>query len=180
MKTTTKLLLAASLASSFLFSSCEDAVPPTQNIASQFINLEDEIMGFQTRTKGDAYSGVYFSHTDSSNAYSLGYSFNLPDSVKNTNIKVCVSAFVRSGEQNTNGTIAVTLNKADSMIVWKEIYIGNHVATPNQWTIVSDSVLIPKEITNISPLRLNVFGYYPKGKTYLDIDDLSISIKSEK
>ncbi|MFL5754622.1 MAG: hypothetical protein ACJ76F_14510 [Bacteroidia bacterium] len=180
MKTTIKLFLTASVGASLFFSSCKDNSTPVQNIASQFINLEDEVMGFQTRIKGDAYSGVYYSHVDSTNAFSLGYSFYLPDSVKNTNIKVYVNAFIRCGEQNTPGTIAVTLNKADSMIVWKEIYLGNHVTVPNQWTIVTDSILLPKEITNISPLKLNVFGFYPKGKTFLDIDDMSITVKSEK
>ncbi|HEY1037929.1 MAG TPA: hypothetical protein VGF30_00910 [Bacteroidia bacterium] len=161
-----------------VFSSCKNPPKPNVVYANTFDNFESENMT-ENKVKGAAYSGQYFIHADSGKVYPYGQVFNLPDSLRNTSLKIFVTAYVRSAEKNPKASFAVTVNGKDSSsFVWKELYMTNQVVTADQWNIFTDSLEISKEEAAFLPLKVNVFGYYPENKKYLDLDDVSITIKS--
>ena len=131
------------------------------------------------KMQGAAYSGKYFIHADSSNVYPYNQVFVLPDSLKNTSLKIFVTAYVRSSEKNPVASFAATIAGKDSAsFTWKEMFMTNQVINPDQWNIFTDSIEVSKEETAFLPLKISVFGFCPSKKKYMDFDDVSITIKS--
>ena len=162
-----------------VFSSCKNPPKPNVVYANTFDNFEAGDMNVKNKVQGTAYSGQNFIHADSMEVYPYGQVFNLPDSLKNTSLKIFVTAYVRSSEKNPRASFAVTVNGKDSAsFVWKEMFMNTQVVTADQWNIFSDSLEISKEETAFLPLKVNVFGFCPDKKKYIDFDDVTITIKS--
>lgn len=162
-----------------VFSSCKNPPKPQVTYANSFNNFEAEGMDTLFKMQGTAYSGKYFIHADSLINYPYTQTFNLPDSLKNTDLKVFVTAYVRAGEKNPKASFAVTVNGKDSAsFTWKEMFLTPQVVTENQWNIFTDSIEVSKEETSFLPLKVSVFGFCPPGRKYIDFDDVNITIKS--
>lgn len=178
-KTQFSLIYILSVFMAFAMFSCKNNEPkPYLTVAKFFEDFEKDTT-VPYLTKGTAYSGKSFIHADSTNQYPYGHTFELPDSLKNTNLKVYVNALVRTGIKNPRASFAVTINGKDSSFIWKEMFMTPQLYNVNQWNIFSDSISIPKEEASYLPLKLNVFSFFTDGKTFLDIDDVSIEIKSQ-
>lgn len=174
-----KIILIIAIVSSAIFSSCKNAAKPNVVYASNFNNFDIADTTIRNQKQGNAYSGQYFIQADSTDVYPYGQVFNLPDSLKGTDLKVFVTAYIRSSVKNPKASFAVTINGKDpSSFVWKELFLTNQVAIAEQWNIFSDSVEISKEEAIYLPLKLNVFAFCPDKQKYIDFDDVTITVKS--
>lgn len=162
-----------------IFSSCKNSVKPNVVYVSNFNNFNTADTNIRNQKQGSAYSGEYYIQADSTDVYPYGQLFILPDSLKNTDLKVFVTAYIRSSVKNPKASFAVTINGKDSSsFVWKEMFLTNQVAIEEQWNIFSDSVEISKEEAIYLPLKLNVFAFCPNKLKYIDFDDVTITVKS--
>jgi hypothetical protein len=150
-------------------------------ISKMTVSNEDTTDGLP-KTAGDAHGGKYFSHTDNANMYGCGTVYNLPDSLVQKTIRVKVNMWVRQGDSNPKNQFAVSLEAPDKTIIkWSEIDTQKHVAEMNKWVNVIDSVTIPGDMINKAGLILKMFAYNPEGTSYMDVDDVDISVyKVEK
>lgn len=172
-------LFSVFILSTVVFSSCKNSPKPNVVYATSFNNFDAEDLVIDNKEKGSAYSGQYFIHADSNDVYPYGQVFDLPDSLKNTSLKVLVTAYVRSSEKNPKASFAVTINGKDSSdFVWKEMFMTTQISSSDQWNIFTDSLEVPQEETGNLPLKINVFSFCPDKKKYIDFDNVSITIKS--
>jgi hypothetical protein len=185
MKITTlklsSLAAIALIAASVISCSPPEEVEQTTLISKMTVSNEDTADGLP-KTAGDAHGGKYFSHTDSANMYGCGTVYALPDSLVQKTVRVKVNMWVRQGDNNPKNQFAVSLEAPDKTIIkWSEIVTQKHVTEMNKWVNVIDSVTIPGDMVNKAGLILKMFALNPEGTSYMDIDDVDISVyKVEK
>jgi hypothetical protein len=180
MKTTPFKLIAASflMSSSLVFTYCStgpDAIPEKITfLEKNTLNLEDSATTY--KTEGDAHGGKYFSRADSANIYGAGMVFNIPDSVLQKNIRIKFNGWVRLGDLSSDKKYAFSLEDgAGNMLNWQQIDFRNHIAEPNKWINITDSVTIPGNLINKQGLIVKTYSYNPDGKSQLDCDDIELS-----
>ena len=116
---------------------------------------------------------------DSVLAFGFGTEFVLPDSLKNSNLKIVASGKMRESD-NFKGCIVMSLsNTKDSTLFWGDLKSEKHVKQFNTWVPFKDSITIDKQINSSSAKTLRVFPYKNNGKGTFDIDDLVIEIIRE-
>ncbi len=116
---------------------------------------------------------------DSALAFGFGTDFVLPDSLKNSNLKIVVSGKMRESD-NFKGCIAISLsNIKDSAFFWGTLKSEKHLKQFNVWVPFKDSITLDKQINSSSAKTLRVFPYKNTGKGAFDVDDLVIEIIRE-
>lgn len=181
---TIKLCLFAAIA--FLAVSVISCSTPTEVEQATLLNKitvsnEDTTDG-SPRFSGDAHGGKYFSHTDSANQYGATVVYSIPDSMVQKSLRVKVNMWVKQGDTNPKNQFAVSLEGPDKSIVkWSEIATQKHVVETNKWVNVIDSITLTGDLLNKAGLTLKMFPFNPEGTSYMDVDDIEISIyKIEK
>ncbi len=120
-----------------------------------------------------------YSRIDSVLVYGIGVDFFLPDSLKDTDLKVIISGKIRESE-SINSSIAVSLHgNADSIYYWGELYSGQHIKQLNSWTPFKDSLIIEQKVNNQRSKNLQIFSRKFAGKGFFDVDDLTVRITRE-
>ena len=159
------------------FTSCStpEEIEEATLISKMTINNEDTTDGYQKYT-GDAHGGKYYSHTDSAAMYGCGTVFNIPDSLVQKTVRVKVNMWVKQGDTNPKNQFAVSLEAPGTIIKWSQIDTQKHITEMNKWVNVIDSVTIPGDMINKSGLILKMFALNPDGTSYMDVDDVDISV----
>lgn len=184
IKTSKSISFAAILVVAISIISCSTPteVEHSTLISKMSVNNEDTTDGFTKYTEGGAHGGKYYSHTDKVNPYGCGGTFAIPDSLIQKDIRVKVNMWVRQGDFNAKNQFAISLEAPDKTIVkWSEVDTQKHLTEMNKWQNVNDSVTIPADMVNKAGLILKMFAYNPEGTSFMDVDDVDISIyKVEK
>jgi hypothetical protein len=184
MKTNIKntLCLATALvASSFLFMRC-DSGDEFENAtkASVDLNLTGELTQFSQNVLviDENNPSNMYSRVDSVSQYGFGTQFNLPDSLKDCNLKLVVTGKMRETESIT-GYIAIALHGKDTMHFWGNVFGYVHVKQPNTWVTFKDSVTITKAVNLPSSKFLRIFPLKQTGKGFYDVDEVMVKITRE-
>ncbi|MCD6019666.1 MAG: hypothetical protein K0S53_2787 [Bacteroidetes bacterium] len=144
------------------------------------VNNEDTTDG-SLKFKGDPHSGTYYSHTDSAYMYGNGTIFMIADSLVEKELKVKVNMWARQGDVGGENQFAIALQKGDSILNWSAVEFKKHINESNKWVNVKDSVVFPNFLIKEKGLSIKMYSFNPKGKPYLDTDDIEIVIeKSEQ
>lgn len=161
--------------------SCSKEKKNTDVVITSEINMEHQMLNFTTsKTENNAHSGKFYSSVDSIYKYGAGYSFVIPDSLKDRNLKVYIKAWVREQESPMNGAIAVALSNSKGIAFWGTLEVKNKNYTPNTWVEINDSVVIASSLLKDSFAELSIFGFKTIGKDRFDLDDLNIKYKFYK
>jgi hypothetical protein len=156
-------------------------VEQTTLIDKLAISNEDTTDG-APKFEGGAHGGKYFSHTDKAGPYGSTVVYTLPDSLVQKDIRVKLNMWVRQGDTNPKNQFAVALQSVSGeMVLWSDIRTQKHVSETNKWINVNDSITIPGNVINKAGLILKMFPFNPEGTSFMDVDDVEISIfKVEK
>jgi len=146
-----------------------------------FNNLEDtptngNWLGINTIDSISAYSGNYFSATDSIKLYGLGIEQPFPAELIRKNTMVKISGYVKSNTINNNALFVVTLTVGGETVLWKGIPLAPVFTDRNTWYHFSDSVLIPANQTVNSILKAYLWNQDKTATT--GIDDLRFEFKA--
>lgn len=161
--------------------SCSKEKKNTDIVITSEINMEHQMLNFaSTKTENNAHSGKFYSSVDSVTKYGAGYSYVIPDSLKDRNLKVYIKAWVREQESPLNGTITVALSTSKGVAFWGAVAPKVKDYAPNTWVEINDSVLIASTLLKDSFTELSIFGFKDFGKDRLDLDDLNIRYKFSK
>jgi hypothetical protein len=177
----TLFIATALVALSLLFTRC-DSGDEFENTVKNSVNfdLSGEILqGAQnTLIIDEANPANSYIHVDSVGQYGFGMHYNLPDSLKDCNLKLVLSGKMRETESVT-GYIAIALHGKDTMLYWGNVFGYIHIKQPNTWFDFKDSVIIPRAANLPSSLFLKVFPFKQTGKGFYDVDNLTIKITRE-
>lgn len=145
-----------------------------------FNNLEEtpvkgNWIGLNTVDSGFAYSGSFFSTTDSHIQYGLGLEQEFPKYLLRKNITVLISGWVKSSTINNTAVYVITLENNNETILWKGIPLSPYFNEKNRWNFFSDSILIPANLTIGSKFKAYLWNQNIGSTT--GIDDLRIEFK---
>lgn len=116
---------------------------------------------------------------DSALVFGFGFSYIIPDSLKDSDLKIIASGKMRESD-NFKGSVAITLsNTKDSTLFWDALKSENHLKELNKWVPFKDSTIIYKQTNNSSAKTLKAFTFKNQGKGTFDVDDLIIEIVRE-
>lgn len=146
-----------------------------------FNNLEDahiegNWIGLTTIDSTSAYSGLYYSKTDSLKPYGLGIEQQLPDALARTNTMVLLSGYVKSNEKNNNALFVATIVAENETNLWKGIPLAPIFKDEHNWYYFSDSILVPANLTFKSKLKAYLWNQDRTATT--GIDDLRIEFRA--
>lgn len=135
---------------------------------NDFVNIEN------SRRQYNAHGGEYYSGVDSIQVYGGGYVKRLEDSLKNYNLDLVVSGWLREIKAPCEGYIAVSLVGADGSIKdWNGVNEKKGKFTENQWFFVTDTFHYNKTLLN-TVSEVKVFAMKPNGADMFDMDDLKV------
>jgi hypothetical protein len=138
------------------------------------IDMDHGLFNYNSIIEGDAHSGKKFSRANAGNNFSLGYSYQLPDSLKGKSIAVNVTGWVRTGDLTNTCDIAVTATSNDSILLWTGCNIKEFIKNANEWTQISRSITFTPDITSKGNVYFNVMGHNIDAKSFFDMDDLNV------
>ena len=145
------------------------------------INMEHQILNFEsTKKEGNSHSGKYYSSVDSVSKYGVGYSFVIADSLKEKNLTIYVSGWVREEFSPIDGTIAVAISTSKWVAKWQEFVSKDNAYKPGQWTEINDSLTVQSSLLKDEFVEVSVFGFKQKGSDKFDTDDIRIKYKFSK
>ena len=104
----------------------------------------------------DSIYGEYFSRTDKDYPYGITYKSAFNKNTFNKNIKVVIEAFVKSNNLDNKSGFSVSVLKKDSTLNWFMIDIQNKIKKVNEWTFISDTIVLPQTIVNGN----NTFSFF--------------------
>ena len=131
-----------------------------------------------TKVNGDAFSGNYYSSTDSLMQFGLGYKGAFPLSCRNKNLHINFSEFVRANVIGKEFFMVVNVSFGDSLIVWESKNISAKLLKPNLWTEMKDEIDIPSSLTG-EGYNFVLYLWNKDGKSKVDIDDLKIDFEEK-
>lgn len=174
-KITISILLCSTLA---VFLACDEVSDNSVIIEKINFNLENRVMGENSKTEGDAHSGQFFSRINDLNPFGIGYTLSVPKSATNKNIKIIIEGWARTNIAQSKATIVVSLNQRDSLLSWNPIWINGSITEPNKWCFFKDSMLLPSAPKGTHITSVNVFGYLNNSPhENFDVDDFIITFK---
>lgn len=158
--------------------SCSKSKKSSDVVITSEINMEHQMLNYLTsKTENNAHSGKYYSSVDSIYKYGAGYSYVIPDSLKDKNLKIYIKAWVREQESPINGKIVIALSNSKGIAFWGGLDALKKAYTPNTWVEINDSVIIANSLLKDSFSELSIFGFKETGKDRFDLDDLNIKYK---
>lgn len=176
-----KIKFLIPLAALFICYSCSDEESKKIQFKHvEIIDLDHGVFGTHSIIDGmDAHSGKKFSRTDSANAYGIGYSYLVPDSLKQDSIFLKINAWVRKGDLADNGDIVVSITSKDSILLWLGCDAKNFVTTANTWAQIDKTFALPIKFTSREGAYVNVMSFNNNAKKNFDVDDLIFELKNQ-
>ena len=136
-------------------------------------------INLSTAINGDAYSGNYFSTTDSLKQYGLGYKGAFPAMCRNKNLHITFSEFLRANIIGKEFFMVINVSFGDSGIVWESKNISAKLLKPNTWTEMKDEIDIPSSFTG-EGFNFALYLWNKDGKSKVDMDDFKIDFEEKK
>ncbi len=166
------------LASIALITSCSKKEKQSDIVLFNEINMDSKAINTEkTAREGNAHSGKFYASVDSISVYNAGYVFIIPDSLKNKNMTVYVSGWVREAQAPLNGEIILSLSTSKGNVSWNSINKQTQPYNGGEWVQFSDSISYPSQKLQDAYTEIGVFGMKTKGSDAFDMDDLQIKYK---
>lgn len=160
-----------------LFTACTKKTNNDTVITAQ-VNMEHQMLNFaNTKTDVNPKSGKFCSSVDSISRFAAGYSYVIPDSLKDKNLTIYINGWVREQALPMEGTITVAISTSKGVANWSEVKVKNATAQPNTWVEIKDSLTFSSSLYKDSFAEISVFGQKFTGKDRFDLDDLDIKYK---
>jgi hypothetical protein len=145
----------------------------------EILDMDHGVFNVNTIIEGnDAHSGWKYSHTDSINIYGIGYTYSIPDSLRQDTLTLNVKAWVRKGDLNDNGDIVVSISNKDSVLLWTGCNAKEFVSAPNVWSQVDRTFNLPINLTSREDVYINIMSFNSGSRKAFDVDDLIFDIKN--
>ena len=131
-----------------------------------------------TAVNGDAYSGNFFSSTDSIKQYGLGYKGAFPKQCQNKSLHIKFSEYIRANNLGSDFVMVISVSKGESEVFWSSKNISSRLTEVSKWTNMEDDFDLPSSLTG-SDNTLAIYLWNRDGKSRVDIDDLRIDFEEK-
>lgn len=142
------------------------------------INMEHKQLNFDaSRRENNAHSGQYYSSVDSISHFGIGYEYVLNDSLKNRNLTLYVTCWVREAQLPVEGKISIGLSNAKEIKKWNEFGVKDANYKAGEWVQLSDSITYSAGDLQDEFIKVGVVAIKSNGSDAFDVDDLKIKYK---
>jgi hypothetical protein len=125
-----------------------------------------------TVNEGLAHSGKFSVRMDSTREFSYGFQQILGNLNKNVPNKIIVRAWVYSGVPDPDASCVVQILEGDKSVWWDSAGLKSRMPKANQWTDITFTFKIDKEVFPTSQVRIYIWNQY-KYKFYIDDMDIT-------
>ncbi len=142
------------------------------------LNLTGELMQVNTSSviQDETNPNNYYSKVDSLVKYGYGYKFVLPDSLKERDLKIVISADVKETEMIT-GEFVISMNEPDmSVLFWGNMPVTSQLKDLNVWKPYKDSVVIGAAKNPKKNSHLYIFNTKFTGAGTFGVDNFKVKI----
>ena len=147
-------------------------------VVKKTLAAEDSLESSYRRIKGNAHGGNYFSRTDSTDNYGLGFVFPINDSLISRDLRIKVNFWARVNTLGSECSYVLSVNDVENTVSWNQIVLKNKVTEANKWVNVIDSVTIPGSLITKSGLRLSTYSFNIDKNVTFDVDDVEVGVYS--
>ncbi len=158
--------------------SCSETPPIVITFNDDMEKLGEQFS--DTALKSPAHSGKHFYRVNETTKYASTRVFSIPDSLRDYDVTVIVSAWLRESEHPNEGKIAIQLKSQDGQVTWNEFQLKGNNFQANKWLFIKDSIFISFFSYRDQPTDIVVFGFKGDGPDNLDVDDMKIEYKFSK
>ncbi|MBI5538711.1 MAG: hypothetical protein HY951_01530 [Bacteroidia bacterium] len=161
---------------SVLIFGCGKKEEKGNEIFSTSNNLDANNLWLNTNTifKGNAHSGLYSSKLDTAAEYGIGINPILKNISDKLPKKITIKCWVYSTVPNLDASIVCNPLLNSQVVDWKNYDFKTIVTKANEWTEITASFDLPKNITLDTELR--AFVWNPNKLTFF-VDDFEFSIE---
>ena len=163
------LTINNSVAQTKLFSIRNDLETATDN--NTWINSS-------TIVKGNAFSGNFYSATDSIRQFGFGYKSSFPFQCRYKNLHIIFSEYVRANSIQKNFEMVVSVSIGDSILFWTSKNISKRILKIQTWVKIQDEIDLPSSITGVG-YTLSVYLWNKEEGSLVDIDDIKIDFEEK-
>jgi hypothetical protein len=142
------------------------------------LDLTGEMMQVNTQTiiQDEVNSNNFYSKVDSIAKYGFGYKIVLPDSLKEKNLKIIISADVKETESVT-GEFVISINEPNmNNLYWGNRIIAAQVKDLNVWKSYKDSIIINSNQNPKKNSHLYIFNSKFTGGGVFCVDNFKVKI----
>lgn len=142
------------------------------------LDLTGEIVQVNSQTviQDETNSNNYYSKVDSLSKYGFGYKIVLPDSLKEQNLKIVISAEVKETESIT-GEFIISINEPNmSNIYWGNRVVSGQLKDLNTWRSFKDSITINSTQNPKKNSSLYIFNSKFSGGGAFCVDNFKVKI----
>lgn len=142
------------------------------------LDLTGEMMQVNTQTviQDEANANNYYSKVDSLTKYGYGYKIVLPDSLKEKNLKVIISADVKETEAVT-GEFIISINEPNmNNLYWGNRMVAAQLKDLNIWKPYKDSIIIGSNQNPKKNSHLYIFNSKFTGGGVFCVDNFKVKI----
>ena len=132
------LIVNNSVAQTKLFSIRNDLETVTDN--NTWINSS-------TIVKGNAFSGNYYSATDSIRQFGFGFKNTFPIQCRYKNLHIIFSDVVRTNSIEKKFEMVFSVSLGDSLIFWTSKNISTRIKKIQTWVKIQDEIDLPSSMT---------------------------------
>jgi hypothetical protein len=142
------------------------------------LNLTGEMLQVNTQTviQDEANANNFYSKVDSIVKYGYGYKLILPDSLKETNLKVIISADVKETE-SISGEFVISINEPNmNNLYWGNRPVAVYLKDLNIWKPYKDSIIIGSNQNPKKNSHLYIFNTKFSGGGSFCVDNFKVKI----
>jgi len=88
--------------------------------------------------------------------------------------KAEISVWVNLSSANSTGSLVLAIDSAGTGLFWKGIPTKDFTTTPDKWTEMKGSILIPETVSRNGELKVY---FWNSGKDPILVDDIDVSLK---
>ena len=131
-------------------------------------------INLDTRKQDTLQPANFYSATNSSRPYGLGFESGIPDDLKKKNIYMTIRAQLKVADTNQHVLLVTDIRLRDSVVFWKGVNVAKNFGKNFVWTTVRDSLLLPSNLPPASTIKIYIWNQ--DGINEVAFDDLDIRL----
>ena len=135
-------------------------------------------MNSSTIVRGKAFSGNFYSATDSKSQFGFGYKSTFPIQCRYKNLHIVFSEYVRANSIDKKFEMVVSVSIGDSVLFWTSKNISTRIKKIQNWVKIQDEIDLPSSITGEGYI-LSIYLWNKEEGSFVDIDDVKIDFEEK-
>lgn len=128
----------------------------------------------ETRIEGQAFSGKFFSRTDSIHHFGIGYKGKFPEQCVHKNLEIVFDLQVRITGGDPKASVVISVQHGDSEVYWENYPLKAPVnSNSGSWFPSHNELKIPRNFSSPENI-IAIYVWNESASSQVDVDDVSL------